>query len=198
MLPERFAVENQVIEPDLIQKILYPYSSKGTDYLSSTKIIYSCLTDQNSGQSPLLVVAGRFYIPSSCYITDTGHFNAVEYLICFNQLAYSTFGYMVNSGFFRDNDIKSISTQCQQALAQVTMGRYFDNQLSSMFILKTRTRFKKVIDARDFTGECSFNKIFLKKDTVFFETSCVFTDDHEGYADGDVLLAYPLNFRNHT
>src|SRR4051794_38330665 len=27
-------------------------------------------------------------IPESCYIDDTGHFNAVEFNICFNQVAY--------------------------------------------------------------------------------------------------------------
>ena len=36
----------------------------------------------------LISAKGRFSIPDSCYIDDTGHFNAVEFNICFNQLAY--------------------------------------------------------------------------------------------------------------
>jgi len=198
MLAGSIAIDTQAIEPDLLQKVLVPYSEKGTDYLRSTRIIYSCLKDQNSDQGPILVVAGRFCIPCSCYIQDTGHFNAVEYLICFNQIAYSTFGYMFNSGFFRNTDIKTIATPCQQDLAKITMDKYFGNQLSSMLILKTKTRFKKVINARDFSGEFSVNRFFCKKDTVFVEASCVFTDDHGGYADGNALLACPRNFTNYT
>jgi hypothetical protein len=40
-------------------------------------------------------------IPESCYIDDTGHFNAVEFNICFNQLAYVLFGKCVDAGILQ-------------------------------------------------------------------------------------------------
>src|SRR2546422_760024 len=48
-----------------------------------------------------VVVAGRgeFAISESCYIADTGHFNAVEFNICYNQIAYITLAHSVLHGW---------------------------------------------------------------------------------------------------
>ncbi|MGW6540873.1 FcoT family thioesterase [Streptomyces sp. NPDC055051] len=42
-----------------------------------------------------LTGSGMFTIPEPCYIDDTGHFNAVEFNICYNQLAYYTLAAMI-------------------------------------------------------------------------------------------------------
>ena len=39
-------------------------------------------------QNAFLTARGEFSISESCYIAETGHFNAVEFNICFNQLSY--------------------------------------------------------------------------------------------------------------
>ena len=46
----------------------------------------------------LITGKGRFSIPESCYIDSTGHFNAVEFNICYNQLAYVLFAGCINAG----------------------------------------------------------------------------------------------------
>ncbi len=41
-------------------------------------------------------IKGEFGISSSCYIESTGHFNAVEAIICYNQLAYTFFAHGID------------------------------------------------------------------------------------------------------
>src|ERR1041384_5399948 len=48
--------------------------------------------------TPELTAIGRFEIGDSCYIDDTGHFNAVEFNICYNQLAYYLIAKTVQEG----------------------------------------------------------------------------------------------------
>ncbi|MEO1375818.1 MAG: FcoT family thioesterase, partial [Cyanobacteria bacterium J06635_10] len=38
-----------------------------------------------------------FSIPESCYIDDTGHFNSVEFNICYNQLFYIIIAYLIKN-----------------------------------------------------------------------------------------------------
>ncbi len=190
MLAQQLPLDAYEIEQGFLDKILKPYHSTSTDYLKSTHIN---LNTTHIKDTPILIT-GRFNIPQSCYIKDTGHFNAVEFLICFNQLAYTAFGYMINNRFFDNNPINGITPQCKKIMAGINIATYFDKQLSSMLILKTTTRFKRVINAKHFTGILSINSFSYKKNTVFISTSCIFKDDNKGYADGDVLLAYPLNF----
>jgi hypothetical protein len=180
----------QHIDYVLLRRILAPYSHVGTDYLKSLQLLHTwrfpCLSEDES----LITACGEFRIPSSCYIKDTGHFNAVEFLICYNQLAYSTFGHLFDGEYFNDSGFMKISPGASQALARISIDAFFKNQLSSMLILKTSTRFKGLIDAKYFTGTLSINKIKNRSNTLFAETTCVFRDNNGGYADGEVLLAY--------
>jgi len=189
MLVEQLLRNTYEIKQSFLNKILRPYHPTDTDYLKSTNID---LITTHTKDAPILTTTGRFNIPRSCYIKDTGHFNAVEFIICFNQLAYATFGHMINSRFFDNGPISGITPQCREIMADISIETYFDQQLSSMLILKTTTRFKKAIDAKLFTGTLSVNKFGYKKNTLFISTSCIFRDNDKGYADGDVLLAYPL------
>jgi len=193
MLAEQLLRNTYEIEQSFLDKILKPYHPTDTDYLKSTHIN---LNTTHIKDAPILTTIGRFNISRSCYIKDTGHFNAVEFLICFNQLAYATFGHMINSRFFDSNSINGVTPQCKEIMANISIETYFDKQLSSMLILKTTTRFKRTIDAKLFTGMFSVNKFSYKKNILFISTSCIFRDDNKGYAEGDVLLAYPLNFSN--
>jgi len=189
MLVEQLLRNTYKIKQSFLDKILRPYHPTDTDYLKSTHID---LNTTDIKDTPILTTIGQFNIPRSCYIKDTGHFNAVEFIICFNQLAYATFGHMINSRFFDNGPINGITSQCREIMASISIETYFDKQLSSMLILKTITRFKSVINAKFFTGTLSVNKFGYRKNTLFISTSCIFRDDNKGYANGNVLLAYPF------
>jgi hypothetical protein len=74
----------------LLEKILMPYKLN-CRYLQKAHVEFGRLelAKPDAGNNKnLLRAEGEFSIPSSCYIVDTGHFNSVEFNICYNQLAY--------------------------------------------------------------------------------------------------------------
>lgn len=195
MLIDQAEVGIEAITPQFLAKIVAPYKPTGTDYLREASVaqIYSPLDadiDLSETEPPIITTRGRFRIPSSCYIQSTGHFNAVEFLICFNQLAYTTFGYIIQEKILADLPDGRISSVCRAEFGSLTIDQFFSKQLSSMLILKTETRFTRVIDANDFQAELAVQSLFYRKGTTFAQTTCRFTDSQGGSADGTVLLAY--------
>src|SRR6185437_12588121 len=88
------------IPSKLAAEILKPYRQNAT-YLKSAEITQVCdkSTIAPGTQDQRLVTGkGCFAIPESCYIDDTGHFNAVEFNICYNQLAYVLFAGCIEAG----------------------------------------------------------------------------------------------------
>lgn len=183
----------RAIDAAFLARILAPYSPTGTDYLRSASVMSAIGPDDGpETTSPIITTRGRYRIPSSCYIQSTGHFNAVEFLICFNQLAYVTFGHLIASGVLTRLPAGRVSESCRTALQSLSIGSFFDKQLSSMFILRTESRFKRVIDPNDFTCELSVKSMMYRHRTFFTDTECRFRDADGGEAEGGVLLAYPL------
>ncbi len=178
------------IPREFLLKVLQPYLPTQTDYLRSASFVQVGGAEKYAKDEPLLVSEGRFSIPTSCYIQSTGHFNAVEFLICFNQLAYTTLGYGITQGVFANLTEAWATLGTRTKLKQLTPKKFFDNQLSSMLILKTETRFEKIVDAADFSATLKITSLFSRRDTVFVNAHCVFSDAKGGRAEGHVLLAY--------
>lgn len=67
-------------DPSLLAQVLNPYKAH-CKYLKSAQVTKE--GDPHDGGR----VIGRceFSIPQSCYIDDTGHFNSVEFNICYNH-----------------------------------------------------------------------------------------------------------------
>lgn len=179
----------RAIAPSFVARILSPYRPTGTDYLRSAEVLSDCNHDDDEG-SPIITAQGQFAIPSSCYIQSTGHFNAVEYLICFNQLAYTTFAHCVAERILAELPESHGSQMTRKKLKALTIDSFFTDQLSSMLILKTETRFRRFIDASAFVGKLSMTSMSFRGETLFVESNCRFTDPHGGDAEGTVLLAY--------
>jgi hypothetical protein len=85
-------------------------------------------------------VRGRFRIPESCYIADTGHFNAAEFNICYNQMIYFTIA-------------KAVKEAAVRQLGGWTMAQFFARQLPDMFITDYRATFRRHMRGREFWGE---------------------------------------------
>ena len=192
MLAEPMVTQSEVLDPTFMGQILSPYRPTGTDYLKSARVTQSCLWDDGQDADTILTLEGRYSIHSSCYIQSTGHFNAVEFLICYNQLAYAAFGYLVKSRMADSDNLVNTSVASREHFSKLSYDDYLQQQLSSMFILKAATRFKRVISAADFTGELKLTKFLHRSGACFANSFCSFRDDAGGYADGEVLLAYPL------
>lgn len=176
------------VSDEFAADILKPYRANAT-YLKSAEITH--FTDKASivaGSADQRLVTGRgcFAIPKSCYIDDTGHFDAVEFNICYNQLAYVLFAKCIDAGLMQrlrsdKIDIPSIPEFKRQ-------------QLPAMVIVSLESRYYKQLNSINFTGELTINKMSPVGSAWFFFTTITFAD-HEGIkAKGSVVLAFDPSF----
>lgn len=127
-------------------------------------------------------VAGDFEIGESCYINETGHFNAVEFNICYNQLAY----YLI---------AKSVKEGLLPALRNWTLEDFWRLQLPDILIVDFRSSFKRKMRGKSFSGSVSVTDVVClqKSDCwnplIVLYTSCLFWDEPDGLATGKVTLA---------
>ncbi|MGD2076363.1 MAG: FcoT family thioesterase [Gammaproteobacteria bacterium] len=176
------------IESDFVREILSPYKDHAT-YLRSAFITDgpaqgTLAPRRDAAKKSLMTAFGEFAIPESCYIDDTGHFNAVEFNICYNQIAYVLF-----AECFRKRLLHRLAPSLADKLSMDYDG-YRHHQLSSMFIVKYQSKFKQPIDSDLFHGELSVQRVSSMADTFFAHTHIAFSDAGGGYADGSVLLAF--------
>ena len=167
------------VESDLVAGVLAPYKEP-CRYLRNATILYDVYERIPDAKTPplasLLTAKGEFSIPESCYIADTGHFNSVEFNICYNQLAYTLLAYGLNNGLIGSMKEKDI--------------RWFkEHQLPSMLIVEFSSSFKRPIDSRHFEGSVTIQRISVKKNIIFIKTCCTFSDDFRGFSKGEVLVA---------
>lgn len=159
----------------LIEQVLTPYF-KHARYLKSA--IVKGNGDPAAGKGKISASC-LFEIPESCYIKDTGHFNSVEFNICYNQMMY----YVV---------AMSVKHQLMGIFHHWQMKDYFDKQLPDILILNFKSHFKAPLHARRLLAEIDFikTKIVNKNNPLaFIKTQCRFYDDEKsGYAEGDVDL----------
>jgi hypothetical protein len=174
------------ISPDFVADILSPYKAHAR-YLKTAEIASfrekSC---DDKGKGALAKGIGRFAISESCYIDNTGHFNAVEFNICFNQLAYVMFGKLIEAGIMQKLRCGSVDV--------MSLPEYKQRQLPSMVIVSMESRYFKQLDSRDFRGELSIDKISSVGSAWFFFTSITFSDAEGVKAKGAVVLAYSPTF----
>lgn len=158
------------IPEDLLATVLEPYACKGSRYLIDAT--YSATEES-------VLACGNFSIGDSAYIRSTGHFNAVELVLCFNQLAYSAFAPAVLKGEIA-------------ALRGWSIDDYFNHQLPSMLIKTTASRFRRPIDAHKFSARllCKDFEV-IERSWRYLKIPCAieFWDEQGGSASGEVELA---------
>lgn len=120
---------------------------------------------------------GIFKIPSSYYLKDnSGHFNAIETIMCYNQLAYT---------FFTDSLKKGLIPETGKITSKEFKEKY---QLKNSFILKMdNVKFREMIDLENFKGEIRLNRIISRDNLIYFKTSY---DFEKGKATGDIDLGF--------
>jgi len=183
MKSDTLPTELPICIPDaFIADVLKPYR-RNARYLKGAEITQ--FSDVATGAWPdarLVTGCGRFGIPESCYIDDTGHFNAVEFNICYNQIAYVVLGKCIEAGLMHRlrKDPRGIPT----------FADFKRNQLPAMLILSIESRYFKQLNSREFTGELILSKFSFARGTWFLSTKMTFADDEGVKAKGAVLLAF--------
>ncbi|MHA7665967.1 FcoT family thioesterase [Mycolicibacterium sp. HS_4_1] len=162
--------ETSPIAEDLLARVLEPYSYKGCRYLIDAQ--YRATDDS-------MLAVGNFSIPEPVYIRSTGHFNAVELVLCFNQLAYSAFAPAVARGEVA-------------GMRGWSVEQYFEHQLPSMLIRATSSRYKRPINAQKFSARLVCKDIEIVERTWrYLKIPCAieYFDEDGGSAFGEFELA---------
>jgi len=153
----------------LMDKVLRPYKSH-CRYLKKSDL------DLVDGK---LTSLNEFSIPESCYIDDTGHFNSVEFNICYNQMMYYTIA-------------KSVNEQLAPEFSKWTMSDFWQKQLPDILITRFASKFRRAIDSNDFKAIFSIERSLVSRKsspTLFLKTRCEFWDGGSGHAEGEIDLA---------
>lgn len=179
------------IAKEFTAEILKPYRENAT-YLRSAEITEANEKPLSAGKGQKLITGkGRFSIPQSCYIDDTGHFNAVEFNICYNQLAYVLFAASIEKGIM--HKVRAIDGN-----AIPTMSEFKHHQLPAMMIVGLESRYYKPLNSKDFTAELSINKISAVGNAWFLFTTITFSDSEGIKAKGSVTLAFSPSYNPGT
>ncbi|MBO3457406.1 FcoT family thioesterase [Aetokthonos hydrillicola Thurmond2011] len=167
------------VNHNLLSRFLEPYK-ENCQYLKKARFQYleqSDSSDKSKNSSHnLWSIQADFSIPESCYIADTGHFNSVEFNICYNQLFYVKIAYLL------DNKLLDV-------MKDWDLETYKRRQLSDFLIVKFSSTFKKPIDSSSFQGSLVINKSTARNNLIILKTSCTFYDKNGGWSEGDVTIA---------
>ncbi|NEB62593.1 hypothetical protein G3I61_23420 [Streptomyces diastaticus] len=161
-------------DPDLLTRVLTPYRDN-CQYLKSAEVV---LGDSEDHVARALCA---FEIEESCYIDSTGHFNAVEFNICYNQMFYYIAAKAVQDGLFAPFD-------------RWTMQDYWDRQLPDILIAKLSSSYRRAIHTGRFEGEIVVDKVLEREPSadrgamVVLNTSCRFWDQADGDSRGEVKI----------
>jgi hypothetical protein len=163
----------------LLSRLLTPYKPH-CKYLKSVSLEYE--SDSVNGPARLdrgpISAHGEFSIPESCYIQDTGHFNAVEFNICYNQIAY-----YLSAECIRHELLKGVLAW--------NLEEYFQHQLGSCFISTFSSTFHKPMKSQRFIGRMDLlAATSTSRGHVFLETEVRFGYDENWLSEGTVRLAF--------
>ncbi|MCL7419894.1 MAG: FcoT family thioesterase [Methylobacter sp.] len=158
------------IDQAFMNEVLKPYFSHSR-YLKQAWFQQSEDLDPQS-----LIMNGEFSIPESCYIDDTGHFNAVEYNICFNQICYVHMAHCIKHALIPE-------------LSDYDMNTFFEKQLPNVLIAKLASSYQSQLNAKHFYGTYGIKGIKKTSTCTFIKTYCSFHDDAKGKSKGEVTLA---------
>lgn len=165
----------------LFHRCLDPYRAKDCIYLTSCRVdpCADAAVDGVDGPGAGIVGHGTFRIDESCYIDDTGHFNAAEFVISYNQLMYMSLCDTIASG---RNPI----------FGGWTIDDFWVRQLPDVLIQQLDTRYSRPINARGYRAEfrvTGIDESRMERGILKLHTEIEFTDDDGGRARGKVLLA---------
>lgn len=154
----------------VFRRVLDPYRAKRSIYLTSARVALD--EGRVHGQ-------GTFSIQESAYIDDTGHFNAAEFIISYNQLMYYSLAVTV-----KDHLLPAFSSW--------SLEDYWARQLPDVLIHKQASTFSRPINARAYTGEFVITELSTRssgRGLLWLNTEVNFRDDDAGRAVGTVALA---------
>ncbi len=121
-------------------------------------------------------------IPESCYIDDTGHLNAVEVSICYNQMLYHVIG-------------TAVRHRIGAVFSTWSMDEFRLTKLPDILIARFTSAFIRPMNARAFHGEIVLNTVTQRRlhpdraPLVSLDTSFRYWDNAGGFSKGGARIA---------
>jgi hypothetical protein len=173
-------MERWNLSPELLARVLIPYRDN-CKYLKRLSMEYLPVSDQVSADASEASIAaiGELSIGESCYIDSTGHFNAVEFQICANQLMYAM-------------GAECTRLRLLRAFSSMDLEGYYERQLPNVLITNVTMAFKKVMNPRRFRGRLQLDRAYCMRERAFWECSVSYTDEEGGLADGTIIVTMGL------
>ncbi|MGF7234689.1 MAG: FcoT family thioesterase [Frankia sp.] len=165
-------------DPELVGQVLRPYR----EHCKYLKSAVARVTAGPVDEPARVGVVCLFEIPESCYIDDTGHFNSVEFNICYNQMLYFTLAKMVKESLV-------------DPFAGWSMEDFWHRQLPNVLITDFRSSFRAPMSGRRFSGFLDITEIVewekndLREALIVLRTECGYSDEDRGECQGDVTVA---------
>ncbi|MFE9680736.1 FcoT family thioesterase [Streptomyces sp. NPDC002701] len=165
-------------DKELLHRVLTPYRAKKCEYLTSATVSVR----DNGREGKVLTAECSFMIPESCYIDDTGHFNSVEFNICFNQMSY----YLM---------AKAVKESLIEPFSRWTLEQFWDRQLADVFITDFRSSFRNAMNGRNFRGQLEIIDIAdwdgndLRDALIMLRTRARYWDEQGGESHGEIAAA---------
>jgi hypothetical protein len=172
--------ERWQMSPELLAQVLIPYRDH-CKYLKKLSMEYlppSAEVSKDASEASIVAI-GELSIGESCYIDSTGHFNAVEFQICANQLMYAMGAECTRRRMIR-------------AFEPMDLGGYYERQLANVLITNVTSAFRKVMNPRRFRGRLQLDRAYCIRDRAFLECTITYTDDEGGLADGNIIVTMSL------
>jgi len=146
------------VPEEIIVKALAMYSAKDTRYLKSAQIGKD--TDTNT-----ISLIGNFSIEDCCYSApNSGHFNAVEAIICFNQMFYVAL-------------LAGVDKKMFPFCADVAIDN-FDKYWQKVYIVEfEKIKFRKLINSASFYGKMDLKLLRNIGDKVYGDCCFGFGND---------------------
>ncbi|MDR5835827.1 FcoT family thioesterase [Caballeronia sp. LZ034LL] len=114
-----------------------------------------------------LVAFAEVCVPETFYGSQTGHFNAVESLLCLNQIAFLTIADLVTD---------DAPHAFREAIGTADLQSFKENVLTRTFITSVKTQFRRTLDGRNVVMRFSFTKMRKHAGMVFMASEFEFTD----------------------
>ena len=170
--------ENNYVPEEIIQKALGTYIRAGTRYLKTAQIY-------NNGDAVRLTA--DFSIGQCCYaVPNSGHFNAIESLMCLNQMFYVAWLSGIDKKYFSFCDGKVFDD--------------YDNYYPKVYILAGEFRFRELVDGSSFYGEIDLIPLRRTKenDKMYCRGSAGFGNDknYESFTYKNLSCFVPITVKN--
>ncbi len=164
-------MEKNVAE-EIINKALVTYIAKNTRYITQAQVYNT---------ADIVNLTAQFSIKESCYLSPgSGHFNAVEALMCFNQMIYVAL-------------LAGIEKKMFPFYADITPDEFNEHRRRVYILEFEKIKFKKQINNNLFYGHLELQPLHKIKDKIYVSCRMGFgnTEECDGFV-GNVKLFIPV------